>query len=247
MDAVRPPKTSSKARVRDRRPARPHGRRCNAGLNQEFVAEGQRRPSSRRLGCGARSTPTGPNSPKAYRFCLAKYGGRAVGARRQAASAQDHLPALRACAGRSSGRCCATDGRTEGSGTLSAACTWAESQQFAQLNLHVYRGAKGESSHRTRVPARADAGGVLARALLPAQIDIADSIIAQSHSTSVSPRPGTGRPLRIRCPGQRPRAAADQSYAGTSSRCFGPGHTAQRSKRSSRSWSGMKSCRSTSR
>ena len=206
------------------------GRPLQRRLNQEFVAEGQRLTKFQEARLWGTLYTNWTQLAEGYRFCLAKYEVGAVGA----AALKPHLRritcrALRACAGQIKWtllRYGPVEPRVWHN--LGGLYLLAESQQFAQLNLHVYRGAKGESSpereflHALMLAVSSPDG------LLPAQIDIADRVIAQLASNfRIASRPAKGIHYVFDVLGERPPGRLPTNpMLVPSTRCFGPGQTA---------------------
>ena len=157
-------------------------------------------PSSNKRGCGPGSPPIGPSSREGYRFCLSKYEVGAVGA----AVLKPHLPritcrAMRACAGQLKWallRYGPVEPRVWHD--LGGLYLLAESLQFAQVSLSVYRGAKGESSPEREFLRALMLAVSSPDGLLPLQIEIAERLVAQLASGfSIAAAPGNRHSLHV--------------------------------------------------
>ena len=206
------------------------GRPLQRRLTQEFMADAQQRTKFQqaRLWTGVSTYWT--QLAEGYRFCLSKYEVGAVGA----AVLKPHLPritcrAMRACAGQLKWallRYGPVEARVWHD--LGSLYLLAESLQFAQVNLSVYRGAKGESSPEREFLRALMLAVSSPDGLLPLQIDIAERLVAQLASGfSIGLRPATGIHYMFDLSGERPPGRLRASAALTPRvRCFGPGEAA---------------------
>ena len=206
------------------------GRPLQRRLNQEFVAGGQRLTKFQQARLLGTLYAYWTQLAEGYRFCLAKYEVGAVGA----AALKPHLRritcrALRACAGQIKWTLMRY-GPVEAHvwHALGSLYLLAESQQFTQLSLHVYRGAKGESSPEREFLRALMLAVSSPDGLLPVQIDIAEGFIAQlAANFLLASRPGKGVHYVFDVLGERPPGRLTNHPALLpSARCFGPGQTA---------------------
>ena len=161
------------------------GRAAQRRLNQAFIDDAQRLTRFQQARLWATVYSYWTQIAEAYRFCLAKYEVGAIGA----AALTPQLPriicrAMRACAGQlkwSLLRYGPVEGRVWYD--LGALYLLAEGLQLTQTTLSVYRGAKGESSPERELLRALMLAISAPDGLLPAQIEIAERVVAHLAGT----------------------------------------------------------------
>jgi hypothetical protein len=205
------------------------GRPLQRRLNQEFVAESQRLTKFQQARLWSTVYTYWTQLAEGYRFCLAKYEVGAIGA----SALKPHLPritarALRACCGQLKWTLLRY-GPVEPAvwHNLGGLYLLAETLQFAQITLSVYRGAKGESSPEKEFLRALMLAVSSPDGLLPLQIEIAERIVARLTGTfRLSPRPGRGIHYIFDVSGERPPGRLPANHVlSLATRCFGPGES----------------------
>ncbi len=206
------------------------GRPLQRRLTQEFVANGQPLTKFQQARLWTAVSTYWTQLAEAYRFCLSKYEVGAVGA----AVLKPQLPrltcrAMRACAGQLKWtllRYGPVEPRIWHD--LGGLYLLAESLQFAQVSLNVYRGAKGESSPEREFLRALMLAVSSPDGLLPLQIEIAERLIAQlATSFRIGLHPAKGIYYLFDLSGERPPGRLPTNPALTPSmRCFGPAEAA---------------------
>ncbi len=203
------------------------GRPLERRLNQGLVAEGQRLTRFQQARLWTTVYAYWTQMAEGYRFCLAKYEVGAVGA----AALKPQLPritcrAMRACAGQLKWtllRYGPVEPRVWQD--LGGLYLLAESLRFAQITLGVYRGATGESSPERELLRALMLAVSSPDGLLPAQIEIAERVIAQlAGRFRMAPRPARGVHYIFELSGERPPGRLPANSRLTASmRGFGAG------------------------
>jgi len=183
------------------------GRPFERRLNQALIAEGQRLTKFQQTRLWTTVHGYWTQLAEGYRFCLAKYEVGAVGA----SALKPQLPRI-TCRGM---RACSAQlkwtllryGPVDPQvwQDLGGMYLLAESFGFAQATLGIYRGARGESSPERELLRALMLAVSSPDGLLPAQIEIAERVIAQLAGLfRLAPRPARGVHYIFELSGERP-------------------------------------------